>query len=140
MVRNRVRHCRPAKFSDGVPLLEGCAGRSEGESDSSASYKYSKLEVINLFMINYVKLNMIIFTWQARFAIQTDNVRFMLIVDTQLHVTWMRTRNDLKNHWVNEDGEDDPDRARARPPTNVRSVQDWNHLCDHLIADLANIV
>ena len=82
MVRNRVRHCRPARLSDRVPFLEGCAGRNEFEDDSSASCKYSKLKVINLFMINYVKLNMIIFTWQARFAIQTDNARFMLIVDT----------------------------------------------------------
>ena len=63
MVRNRARHYRPARLFDGVPFLEGCTGRSEGEDDSSASCKYSKLDVINLFMINYVKLNMIIFTW-----------------------------------------------------------------------------
>ena len=63
MVRNRVRHCHPARLSDGVPFLEGCAGRSESEDDSSASCKYNKLEVINLYIVNYVKLNMILFTW-----------------------------------------------------------------------------
>ena len=69
VVRNRVRHCRPARLFDRVPFLEGCAGRSEGEDDSSASYKYFKLELIYLFIFNYVKLNLLLFTWQARFAI-----------------------------------------------------------------------
>ena len=83
---------------------------------------------------------MILFNWQARFAIQTDNSKFMLIVDTQLHVTWTRIRNNLKNNWVNEDGEADLDRARARPPSNIRSVQDWNHLCNHWVVDQAKII
>ena len=123
MVSYRVRHCHLKRLSDGVPFLEGCADRSEGENDSSSSYKYCKLELVKLFIFNYVKLNMFLFTSQARFAIPTDNARFMLIVDTQLHITWTRTRNDLKNYWVNEDGEDDPDRTRAKPPCNVRIVQ-----------------
>ena len=61
-------------------------------------------------------------------------------MDTQLHTTWMRTRNDLKNHWINEDGDEDPDRARTRPPSNVRSVADWNHLCDRWVADQAKVI
>ena len=59
----------------------------------------------------------------------------MLIVDTKLHTTSTCIRNDLKNHWINEDGDEDLDRARARPPRNVRSVADQNHLCDRWVAD-----
>ena len=44
----------------------------------------------------------------------------MLIVDNQLHVTWTRTRNDLKNHMINKDDEENPEKARARPLSNVR--------------------
>ena len=82
MVCHHVRHCRPARLFDGVLFLKGCASRSKGDDDSSASCKYCKLEFIYLFIINYVQFNMILFTWMTRFAIQTDNTRFMLIVDT----------------------------------------------------------
>ena len=64
----------------------------------------------------------------------------MLIVDTKLHTTSTCTRNDLKNHWINEDGDEDPDKARARPPSIVRSVADWNHLCDRWITDQAKVI
>ena len=62
--------------------------------------------------------------FRTRFAILIDNPRFMLIVDTQLHTTWTCTRNDLKNHWINEYGDEDPNRVRTRPPSNVRRVAD----------------
>ena len=64
----------------------------------------------------------------------------MLIVDTKLHTTSTCTRNDLKNHWINEDGDEDPDKARSRPPSIVRSVADWNHLCDRGITDQAKVI
>ena len=37
----------------------------------------------------------------------------------------------LKNNWIHEDGKDDPKRARTRPLSNVRSLTDWHHICDH---------
>ena len=83
---------------------------------------------------------MLLYTRQARFAIQMDNARFMLIVDTHLHVTWTRTRNDLKNHYINKDGDDDPDMPRSRPPNSIRSVHDYNNLCDWLAEDQAKVM
>ena len=59
----------------------------------------------------------------------------MRIVDEQLHNTWIRARNDFKNHWLHEGGEQDPAKAREVPPDNIHSEEDWHHLCDHWVGD-----
>ena len=46
----------------------------------------------------------------------------------------------MKNHWIHEDGDEEPDRARTTPPSNVRNVANWNHLCNQSVADQAKVI
>ena len=55
----------------------------------------------------------------------------MICVDRQFQRQWKRTRNVLKQYWLDNGGLTNPVAAKSKVDPNCRSPEDWEHMCTY---------
>ncbi|CAI9276017.1 unnamed protein product [Lactuca saligna] len=64
------------------------------------------------------------------FDIDVENENVCKVIDSYMARSWRNFRAELHKYFKEIGGPEDPIKAKTKPPSNIRSKEDWEYLCD----------